>query len=220
MVLLIKKILKRILSFIYPELKPVLYYKLNLNSLRSSAFNTVLGKHVKLYPTYKINNTTIGDYTYIAQNSQVNNTSIGKFCSIGPSFKCGWGIHPTNGLSTSPVFYSTLKQNGITFTKINKIEETKPISIGNDVFIGRDVIILDGVTIGNGAVIGAGTVVSKDIPDFAVAVGCPVKVVKYRFSEEQRKKLNKIKWWDFNEEKLKNVEKYFFDIDGFIKEFE
>ena len=77
---------------------------------------------------------------------------------------CGWGIHPTQGISTSPMFYSSKKQNGITLSLIDKVEETKTIKIGNDVFIGANVTILDGISIGNGAIIGAGAVVSKDIP--------------------------------------------------------
>ena len=114
------------------------------------------------------------------------------------------------------MFYSTLKQNGTSFSSTNKIEERKLIIIGNDVFIGANVTILDGVTIGDGAVIGAGAVVSKDIPAYAIAVGCPIQIIKYRFSEEQIEKLLKIKWWDFNSEKIKEVEKYFFDINEFI----
>lgn len=54
------------------------------------------------------------------------------------------------------------------------------IKIGSDCWIGAKVTILDGTTIGNGAVIAAGAVVTKDIPDFAVVVGVPARVVKYR----------------------------------------
>ncbi|WP_435801063.1 DapH/DapD/GlmU-related protein [Polaribacter sp.] len=109
-------------------------------------------------------NTSIDDYTYVDINSYISETKIGKFCSIGPNLTCGWGIHPTNGISTSPMFYSTKKQNGITLSKENKIKERKPIKIGNDVLIGINVTILDGINIGDAAVIGAGSVVSKDIP--------------------------------------------------------
>lgn len=55
-----------------------------------------------------------------------------------------------------------------------------PTIIGNDVWIGANVTVLGGVTIGDGAVIGAGAVVIKNIPPYAVAVGNPAKVVKYR----------------------------------------
>jgi acetyltransferase-like isoleucine patch superfamily enzyme len=54
------------------------------------------------------------------------------------------------------------------------------IVIGDDVWIGASVTILKGVSIGKGVVIGAGSVVVKDIPDYAVAVGNPAKIVKYR----------------------------------------
>lgn len=55
-----------------------------------------------------------------------------------------------------------------------------PIIIKDDVWIGANAIILKGITIGKGAVIGAGSVVTKDVPDYAIVVGNPAKVVKYR----------------------------------------
>ena len=70
---------------------------------------------------------------------------------------------------------------------------------------------------GDGAIIGAGAVVSKDIPPYAVAVGCPIQIMRYRFTEEQREELLKIKWWLLSEQQLKLVEQYDDDIDGFIK---
>ncbi|WP_246729147.1 acyltransferase [Rhizobium leguminosarum] len=54
------------------------------------------------------------------------------------------------------------------------------IEIGDDVWIGAGAKILMNVTIGTGAVIGAYSVVTADIPDYAIAVGSPAKVVKYR----------------------------------------
>ena len=55
----------------------------------------------------------------------------------------------------------------------------KKVKIGSDVWIGSNATILPGVTIGNGAIIGAGSVVVKDVPENAVVVGNPAKVVKY-----------------------------------------
>jgi len=177
------------------------------------------GKKVKIYPPAHIFDTTIGDYTYIALNSYISNTTIGKCCSIGPNVICGWGVHPTNALSTHPMFYSTLRQNGITFAEVDKIEERKPITIGNDVFIGANVTILDGMTIGDGAVIGAGAVVSKNIPPYAIAVGCPIKIIDYRFDDDTRNKLLQIKWWNFDESHLRDVEKMIFDVKGFVEKY-
>jgi acetyltransferase-like isoleucine patch superfamily enzyme len=57
---------------------------------------------------------------------------------------------------------------------------SEDIFIGNDVWIGAGVIVLPGVNIGNHSVIGAGSIVTKNIPEFAVAVGNPARVIKYR----------------------------------------
>lgn len=216
---IVRKISKKFLLKLVPELSSILLQKTNINGLVSVFNNSKAGKFTKIYDTYKIVDCKIGDYTYIAQNSIISMTEIGKFCSIGPNFLCGWGIHPINGLSTSPMFYSSLKQNGMTLSEKNKIDERKSIKIGNDVFIGSNVIVLDGITIGNGAIIGAGAVVSKNIPEYAIAVGSPIQIKKYRFSEEQRMALTKIQWWHFDKYRLQDVEKYFFDIDTFIKKY-
>lgn len=215
----VKKVIRKIIVKSIPEIKYLdyLHNQGNEYNLISWIDDSVISDKSKLYPLFHISNSKIGDYTYIAQNSIISMTHIGKFCSIGPNLVCGWGIHPTNGISTSPMFYSTMKQNGKTLSAVDKIEEKKTITIGNDVFIGANVTILDGVTIGDGAVIGAGAVVSKDIPPYAIAVGCPIKVIRYRFEEGQIEALKRIEWWDFPEEKLKNVEKYFFDVETFLE---
>ena len=182
--------------------------------------DTKVGESVKIYRPSHITNSEIGDYTYISANANISLTRIGKYCSIGPNLFCDWGIHPANGISTSPMFYSTRRQNGTTLTDKDKIEEREFITIGNDVFIGANVTILDGVTIGDGAIIGAGAVVSKDIPDYAIAVGCPIKIIKYRFNEEQILSLKRIQWWNFKEEDLQDIERMFWDIDEFIKKYD
>ncbi len=175
------------------------------------------GAHSRVYPPFCLRNTSLGAYSYIARNADINNCEIGKFCSIGPNFCCGLGIHPIHGISTSPMFYSTAKQNGITFCQEGKVQEFKQTRIGNDVFIGANVTVLDGVHIADGAVIGAGAVVVEDIPPYAVAVGVPAKVVKYRFSEETIASLLERKWWDYPEEQLRTIERSFWDVNDFLK---
>lgn len=176
--------------------------------LRSEREDTVYGKDVCVYAPYFVRNVQIGDYTYLARNAQVANTTIGKFCSIGRNFTCGLGIHPTDGISTHPMFYR------------GKQAEYKPVSIGNDVFIGVNVTVLDGVTIGDGAIIGAGAVVSKDIPPYAIAVGCPIEIKRYRLTEKQIESMERIQWWNWDDNKLHEIRDMFNDIDAFIAKFD
>jgi acetyltransferase-like isoleucine patch superfamily enzyme len=217
--ILIRKLGYKILKFFVPELHN-LKRDINWKNLESFKNHSTIDNKARIIERYNIQFSAIGGYSYVSENSYISNTEIGKFCSIGPNLICGWGIHPTNGISTSPMFYSTKKQNGVTWSKEDKIKERKPIKIGNDVFIGINVTILDGVNIGDGAVIGAGAVVSKDIPPYAIAVGSPIKIIKYRFEVKQIEKLLKIKWWNFDKEQLQDVEKMFFDVDAFIKKYD
>lgn len=177
--------------------------------------NCTEGNKVRIDFPFDLRDVTIGDYTYISRNSCISLTEIGKFCSIGPHFFCGWGIHPTDGLSTSPLFYSAKYPDS--FASENKITDRKKITIGNDVFIGANVTVLDGITIGDGAVIGAGAVVSKDIPPYAVAVGSPIQIIKYRFDEETIRKLLEIRWWNFDKNHLNDFLKYNNKTELFLK---
>jgi len=176
--------------------------------VRSERSNCTIGKNAYAVAPYYLHNVQLGDYSYFAKNAQVANTTIGKFCSIGPNFCCGLGIHPTDGISTHPIFYR------------GKIAEYKHVTIGNDVFIGANVTVLDGVTIGDGAVIGAGSVVSKDIPPYAIAVGCPIQIKRYRLTEKQIVAMQRIQWWNWDEEQLKDVRNKFTDIDALIEKYD
>ncbi|MBU2704021.1 acetyltransferase-like isoleucine patch superfamily enzyme [Sporomusaceae bacterium BoRhaA] len=152
----------------------------------------------------RYHNISIGKYTYGFEQFYDNADgirSIGSFCSIAENIFLAKSNHPLNIVTTNPIAY--LKRFG--FCKENKEEfdDHKPVIIGNDVWIGTNVTILPGVKIGNGAVIGAGAIVNKNIPDYAIAVGVPAKVIKYRFSQEYIDKLNKIRWWDWPDDKIR-----------------
>lgn len=214
-----ENILSKVSNFItniFKLITSLRYKSMTWVSLAAVQENCIIDKFTKIYPPCCLSNIEVGYGSYISQNSNISNTIIGKFCSIGPNLVCGWGIHPLDSLSTSPMFYSTLRQNGMTLTKDNKIVERKPIMIENDVFIGANVTVLDGVKIGNGAVIAAGAVVSNNIAPYAIAGGVPAKVIKYRFESDKIEKLLTIKWWDWDIEELPKVEQYFSNVDEFI----
>lgn len=105
-------------------------------------------------------------------------------------------------------------------TNYDQPTETKEIKIGNDVWIARGAKILSGVQIGDGAIIGAWSVVTKDVPPYAVVVGNTGRIVRYRFTKSQIKKLQKLKWWDWDhklvEERLEDMK----NINSFLKKYD
>jgi acetyltransferase-like isoleucine patch superfamily enzyme len=76
------------------------------------------------------------------------------------------------------------------------------VTIGNDAWVGRGAKILGGVTIGDGAVVAAYSVVTRDVPPYAIAAGAPARVVRYRFADHLVAALLRIRWWDWDDERI------------------
>lgn len=141
----------------------------------------------------------IGENTYVVPGCTIvdSRTRIGKFCSIAKNVSIGTTMHPLQALTTHPVSY-TGEADHLRIPPENRVDfqNKTPVNIGNDVWIGLNAVIMDGVTIGDGAVIGTGAVVTRDIPPYAVAVGIPARVIRYRFEPEIIERLLKTRWWD------------------------
>ena len=110
--------------------------------------------------------------------------SIGDNSGVGIDCVCGGELIIGNNVMMGPecVFFS--KQHRFDNPDIpmcvQGFTDPEPCVIGDDVWIGRRVMVMPGVHIGNHCVIGAGSIVTKDIPDWAIAVGSPAVVKKYR----------------------------------------
>ncbi len=182
-------------------------------------FDSELANHTAIYQHCSISKTQLGAYSYVNENSSLGGLAIGRFTSIGPSFICGYGEHPTNFVTTSPVFYSTRKQCGISFTETSRYDEQLQTTIGNDVWIGARVFVRDGVKIGDGALIAAGAVVVADVPDYAIMGGVPARVIRYRFPEEVVRQLLEIQWWNWSEDHLRQAQPHLAqpDVNSFLE---
>lgn len=185
--------------------------------------NSQIHDKARLCRNTKSFHSKIGAYSYIAPKSELVYVNIGKFCSIGRNCLIGLPKHSIDYLSTSPIFTSDINALKIKWADMSYFEEFNFVNIGNDVWIGSNVIINGGVNIGNGVIIGAGAIVTKDIPDYSIAVGVPAKVIKSRFDKNIIDILNKIKWWDMSEDDLKQRIKIFqkkqVEISDIINEF-
>lgn len=140
---------------------------------------------------------------------------IGNYCCIAHdvNFILDEGYHKGSTITNYPFIND--KNIG---TYPVEVDQLAGIEIGNDVWIGMGAFIMPGVKIGNGVTIGANSVVTKDIPDYALVAGSPAKILKYKFSDEQIERLNRIGWWDWPESKIqeRKLDFYQLSLDEFI----
>lgn len=136
----------------------------------------------------------IGMYTHggcFVPHAFGRNTRIGRYTSIARSAFAATLDHPTEFKGMHGFFFNS----NLGYT--DHVREYSPLAIGNDVWLGHNAIINSNVKeIGDGAVIGAGAVVFKDVPPYAIIVGNPGRVVRYRFPAEVIAGLLAEKWWE------------------------
>lgn len=176
-------------SFLY-------YWSKILKKMRGAAISeSFLGEGSKVESGSSFIRSSMGRHSFCGYDCEIANADIGNFCSIANSVVIGGGEHPTDWVSTSPVFY---KGRDSVRKKFSEYERPAPrrCSIGSDVWIGAGVVVLQGVEIGHGAVVGAGAVVTKSVEPYAVVAGVPARHISYRFDEELIEELLNSRWWE------------------------
>lgn len=139
----------------------------------------------------------LGAYSY-SQSFFSQVSRIGRYCSIGSNVTVMGDKHPTEWLSSSPVFY---RQKRARFWGSDRIEFPKfdaqgsHISIDNDVWVGDDVTLAHGVHLGTGCVVATGSVVTKDVSPYTIVGGAPARVIRKRFDDALVKDLLASCWW-------------------------
>lgn len=153
------------------------------------------GKYNHLYYS------TFGRHTYTGQNTIVMHTQIGSFTSIAWGVTIGAAEHDFSRVTSHTFLYNPYDQlnNGISYYD----RFSKDINIGNDVWIGASATILRGVTVGDGSVIGANSLVTKDVPPYSIVAGNPARVIRMRFSDDLINELLEIKWWEFDDDLIR-----------------
>jgi maltose O-acetyltransferase len=136
-----------------------------------------------------------------------------------------WLIEIGNDVTLAPkvhiLAHDASTFNHVGYTKIGKVK------IGDNVFIGANSTILPGVTIGNNAIIGAGSIVTKDIPENAIAVGNPAKIIGdlHTFLEKTKEEMTKFPLFEeeytlragINGKKKQEMIKLMSDKYGFVR---
>ena len=156
----------------------------------------------------------VGRYTYGLGDDRANVLSwkmdnghkckVGNFCSIARGCTIFLdGNHRVDWVSTYP--FGHIHKDVFNIPGVGKGHPSSKgdVTIGNDVWIGRNSTIMSGVTIGDGAVIAANSHVVKDVLPYSIVGGNPAKFIKFRFSEKQIEQLLEIKWWNWDDDKIK-----------------
>jgi virginiamycin A acetyltransferase len=137
---------------------------------------------------------TIGAYSYggcFIPGAFAPPVSVGRYVSVARNVTILRRDHPTDRLSTHPFFFNS---------QLGYVTEdcvpTKPLEICHDAWIGTEVLVTAGCSrIGLGSIVGGGAVVTRDVPDFAIVGGVPARVIRLRFSEKARARIQESQWW-------------------------
>lgn len=190
----------------------------------ASVNNSVLGKYTEVGANCHVNRSTLGDYSYCVEGTQIAYAEIGKFANIAANVRIYASKHPMQRASLHHFTYrsSWYFEGEADDAAFFEWRAENNIEIGHDTWIGHGAVIMPGVKVGNGAIIGSNAVVTKDVQDFAIAVGVPAKPIRQRFPAPIADRLLALGWWDWSHEKLHQALPDFraLEIEAFLEKYE
>lgn len=184
---------------------------------RCAVRNSKIDKTSKLDIGSIVSHSEMGRYSYIGEHTSMLYTKVGNFTSISNYCAIGGGSHTIDWVSTSPVFNNSKSILNIRLSN-NTYNPFARTIIGNDVWIGSHCLIKSGVKIADGAVIGMGSVVTKDVGPYEIWGGNPAKFIRKRFDDETILSLCSLKWFEWDDEKIKKNACYMNEVKKFIEE--
>jgi acetyltransferase-like isoleucine patch superfamily enzyme len=136
---------------------------------------------------------TVGRHTSVGEGDVTATVTIGNFTTIAR------GVQMHRRVDHPCITHPELVGSGCGAFDPDYPKSTRrdDITIGSDVWVGRDAVLLGGIAIGHGAIVGAYSVVAKDIPPYAVVVGNPAQILRYRFDPDTIARLLALRWWDW-----------------------
>tara|TARA_R100000935_G_C2813418_1_gene156144 strand:+ start:701 stop:1318 length:618 start_codon:yes stop_codon:yes gene_type:complete len=183
----------------------------NVSRNASIGYRSIVRAGVEIY-----GDVVLGDYSYVSgPNSYVEAARIGKFCSIARQVIIGPGNHNLVAVTTHP-FRLSPSYGGLITVAQHESQRPPPV-IGNDVWIGINCVILRGAMIGDGAVVAANSVVTGEVPPYAIFGGNPARLIRFRFDMDTVSKMQRIRWWDWSEKKLRDCVADFNDPVKFLR---
>ncbi|HMU43833.1 MAG TPA: acyltransferase [Ignavibacteriaceae bacterium] len=141
--------------------------------------NVVIGEATKIWHFSHIQSgAKIGSHCVIGQNVNVgNNVQIGNYCKIQNNVSVYEGVTLEDYVFCGPsMVFTNVLDPRCKYPQVGAKFYLKTL-VKEGASIGANATIVCGNTIGKSAFIGAGSVVTKDVPDFALVVGNPAKII-------------------------------------------